>query len=85
MAQTVDVNIKMDSELKREMEEVCSKMGMSLTAAFTIFAEKVADDKKLPFDPFYCRSNMRYLENMAKKIASGQAHFAEHELIEVED
>ena len=81
----VNVILPMDVDLKKSMEEVCSKMGMSLTAAFTIFAEKLSDEKKFPFDPFYCRSNMRYLENMMKKIESGEAHFAEHELIEVED
>lgn len=81
----VNVTLSMDADLKKSMEEVCSTLGMSLTAAFTIFAEKLSSEKKFPFDPFYCKSNMRYLENMMKKIESGEAHFAEHELIEVED
>lgn len=80
----VNVILPMDADLKKSMEEVCSKMGMSLTAAFTIFAEKLSSEKRFPFDPFYCKSNMQYLENMMKKIENGEAHFAEHELIEVE-
>ena len=38
MAQTM-VNFRMDEELKRNMEKACSDMGLTLTAAFTIFAK----------------------------------------------
>lgn len=81
----VNVVLPLDADLKKDMEEVCSRLGMSLTTAFTIFAEEVSREKKFPFDLFYCKRNMNYLENMMKKIESGEAHFAEHELIEVED
>lgn len=50
------------------------------------FAKKVSREKRIPFDvcvdPFYSESNMRYLEKMVHDVQSGQAHFAEHELIE---
>ena len=85
MAQEVNVSFTMDADLKRSMEETCAKLGMSMKTAFTIFAEEVSSEKKLPFDPFYSKSNMRYLEKLINKIESGEAHFAEHELIEVED
>lgn len=81
----VNVILPMNTDLKKSMEEVCSQLGMSLTTAFTLFAENVSSEKRLPFDPFYCKSNMEYLKNMIRKIESGEAHFAEHELIEVED
>lgn len=35
-------------------------------------------------DPFYSESNLRHLENIVKDIKAGKAHFAEHDLIEVE-
>lgn len=41
MARTVNVNFRMDSELKKDMEQVCMDMGLSMTAAFTIFAKTV--------------------------------------------
>ena len=89
MAQAVNVNFRMDAELKKSMEQACSELGMSMTTAFTIFAKKVSREKRIPFDvcvdPFYSESNMRYLEKMVHDVQSGQAHFAEHELIEGEE
>ena len=86
MAQAVNVNFRMNAELKKSMEQACSELGMSMTTAFTIFAKKVSREKRIPFDvcvdPFYSESNMRYLEKMVHDVQSGQAHFAEHELIE---
>ena len=45
--------------------------------------------KSIPFetsvDPFYSESNIRYLENIARDMKDGQAHFAEHDLTEVGD
>lgn len=89
MGQVVNVNFRMDADLKKSMEQTCSELGMSMTTAFTIFAKKVSREKRIPFevsvDPFYSDSNMRYLEKIAHDVASGQAHFAEHELVEAEE
>lgn len=35
MAQVVNVNFRMDAELKKSMEQACSELGMSMTTAFT--------------------------------------------------
>lgn len=88
MAQDVNVNFKLDSDVKKSMEQACSDLGLSMTAAFTIFAKKVGREKRIPFevsvDPFYSDSNMRYLEGIARDIKEGKAHFAQHDLIEVD-
>ena len=86
MAQTVNVNFKLDADVKKSMEKTCSDLGLSMSAAFTIFAKKVAREQRIPFDvsidPFYSESNIRHLENIVNDIKSGKAHFAEHDLIE---
>lgn len=88
MSEMVNVNIKMDSDVKKNMEQVCAELGLSMSAAFTIFARKVGREKRIPFevsiDPFYSDSNMRHLEKIARDIKEGKAHFEEHELIEVD-
>ena len=88
MAQSVNVNFKLDADVKKNMEQVCSELGLSMSAAFTIFAKKVGREKRIPFevsvDPFYSDSNMRYLEGIARDIKEGKAHFAQHDLIEVD-
>ena len=87
MAQTM-VNFRMDEELKKSMEKVCSEMGLSMTTAFTIFAKKVSRERRIPFevsaDPFYSESNMKYLEKVVRDINSGKAKLVEHDLIEVD-
>ena len=81
MAQTM-VNFRMDAELKQRMEETCHKMGLTLTAAFTMFAAKVTQDRRIPFevtaepDPFYSEENLAHLR---RSVAA-----TEHELIEAD-
>ena len=86
MAQTVNVNFRLDEDVKKSMEQACTDMGLSMSAAFTIFAKKVAREKRIPFevsaDPFYSESNMRYLKQKMSEYKSGQLKLSEHELIE---
>ena len=85
MAQTM-VNFRMDEELKKNMEQTCRDMGMSMTTACILFAKKVTKERRIPFevtaDPFYSESNMRYLDSVISDIESGKAVLREHELIE---
>ena len=80
------VNFRMEEELKKDVEKVCSEMGMSMTTAFTIYAKKLQRDRKIPFevsaDPFYSTANIEYLGKVIADIESGKAKLVEHELIE---
>jgi DNA-damage-inducible protein J len=78
------VNFRMDKELKENMEQVCREMGLSMTAAFTIFATKVTKEKRIPFevavDPFYSQENLvRLRKSIAQMEATGGTV---HEVIE---
>lgn len=85
MAQTL-VNIRMDEDLKKNMEQTCQELGMNMTTAITIFAKKMTREKRIPFDvsvdSFYSESNMTYLKKVIEDIESGKAVLVEHELIE---
>lgn len=87
MAQTVNVNFRLDEDVKKSMEQACADMGLSMSAAFTIFAKKVGREKRIPFevsvDPFYSESNMAHLRRGIAALNAGKGE--EHELIEVED
>ena len=50
MAHTVNVNIKMDEDVKKRMERACAEMGLSMSAAFTMFAKKVGREYRIPFE-----------------------------------
>lgn len=74
--------------VKKSMEQVCSELGLSMSAAFTIFAKKVGREKRIPFevsvDSFYSEKNMQRLERIAESIMNGSARLEEHEIIEVD-
>ena len=88
MAQAM-INFRMDEKLKKDMEQACKAMGMSMTTAFTIFATKVSREKRIPFeiavDPFYSEANMTRLRKAIADVESGKTKLTEHELIEVGD
>ena len=86
MAQTVNVNFRLDETDKKRMENVCNDLGLSMSAAFTIFAKKVGREHRIPFevsvDPFYSESNIGYLEEKLAAYKAGKLKLSEHELIE---
>ena len=46
---TTNVNIRMDSELKRQFESFCSEVGLNMSIAFNMFAKKTVRDQRIPF------------------------------------
>ena len=75
MAQTM-VNFRMDEKLKEKMEKTWKDMGLSVTAAYTMFATKVTREQRIPFevtaDPFFSEENMdRLRKNMAQMEKTG--------------
>ncbi len=47
---SININIRMDSDLKKQFEAFCSDMGMSMTTAFNIFAKKSVREYRIPFE-----------------------------------
>lgn len=45
-----NINIRMDTDLKKQFEAFCSDMGMTMTTAFTIFAKKAVREYRIPFE-----------------------------------
>ncbi len=50
MANTINVNIRMDENLKKQVEQLFAEFGMNMTTAFTIFAKTVVRERKIPFE-----------------------------------
>lgn len=49
MAQTA-FTVRMDSEVKKNFDYLCSEFGMSTTTAINIFAKMVIRKRKIPFE-----------------------------------
>ena len=90
MARSVNVNFRMDEELKRNVEDICYRMGMNLTTALTIYCKKIEQERRIPFDvtadpdPLYIESSIRELKRRFDSLKDGTAQLEEHELIEIE-
>jgi len=86
MAQIM-VSFRLDEKTKKEMESACRGMGLSMSAAFKIFAAKVARERRIPFeladDPFYSEENMAELLRRIEEIETGRSTLKPHDLIEV--
>lgn len=71
MAQTL-VNFRIDEETKKEMEELCNELGITISAALNIFIKKMIREKRIPFevsiDPFYSESNIKALEKSIEQL-----------------
>lgn len=75
MAQTL-VNVRMDEEIKKKMEETCKELGITMSTAFNIFARKMCRERRIPFDvsidPFYSENNMKILDESKKQLEDGK-------------
>lgn len=75
MSQTL-VNIRIDEDVKKSMEETCKELGITMSAAFNIFARKMSREKRIPFevsiDPFYSESNIQAINKSIKQLEEGK-------------
>ena len=75
MAQTL-VNVRIDEEVKRSMEETCKELGITMSTAFNIFARKMSREKRIPFevsiDPFYSENNIKAIKESIKQLEEGK-------------
>ncbi|MCL1917394.1 MAG: type II toxin-antitoxin system RelB/DinJ family antitoxin [Peptococcaceae bacterium] len=83
MAETINVTIRLDREVKESAEQLFNDLGMNLSTAFNIFARQALRQGKIPFeiyDPFYSEKNQARL---ARSVADAEAgRITAHELIE---
>lgn len=72
------VSLRFDDEMKKQLDEMCSEMGMNLTTFFMIYAKKALRDRRIPFEvtaplePFYSDFNMEQLRKANKQVEDGQ-------------
>ena len=71
-------SVRMDSDIKEQLDEFCSQVGMNTTVAFNMFARAVLREKRLPFDvttesdPFYSESHLAHLRRGVAALNNGK-------------
>ena len=69
---STSMNIRMDSEVKKQAQELFAQFGMDMATAINIFLRQSIRHQGLPFplelDPFYSESNMARLQAAALRM-----------------
>ena len=73
-----NVNIRVDDTLKREAEDIFSELGLSMTAATTVYYKQVVRYGGIPFDlrvcdPFYTTENQAHLRKSISDYENGKS------------
>ena len=86
MSQTAQVSFRIDKEVKQMAEQALNDMGLTMSAAITVFLKKIGRERRIPFeisaDPFYSESNINHLNKVIDGIEDGTRPITEHHLIE---
>lgn len=82
-----NLNIRVDDTLKQQAELIFSDLGISLSAATTMFLKQVVRYNDIPFElraePFYSAENQNRLLISKERMEKNGGTI--HELIEVDD
>lgn len=86
MAQSINVNIRMDEDLKKQAEQLFADLGMNMTTAINVFVRQSVNYGGIPFeivrkDDFYSDYNQQILKNSISQLEAGKGKA--HELVEV--
>ena len=87
MANTINVTIRLDRDIKEQAESMFNDFGMNFSTAVNVFVRQALRQGKIPFeinDPFYCEKNQTELTRRIADIEAGR-NLSVHDLIEVED
>ena len=57
MSETTNISIRMDKNLKEQLEELYAELGMNITTAFNIFARQSVREGRIPFTVSLNRPN----------------------------
>jgi len=81
------VSFRIDDKIKRDAEQVCDDIGISMSAAITIYLKRLGKERRIPFDlvadPFYSSKDIEVLDRRIADIKAGK-NISEHELIKVQ-
>ncbi len=84
MGQT-NVNIRMDEATKLAFDKFCEEIGLSVSAAFNIFAKTVVREQRIPFElttEIPNSETKRAMENVRKRVGLSKDFHSVSELFE---
>ena len=64
MAETINLNIKVDKQLKETFDSLCDEMGLSMSMALVVFMKTVVRERRIPFE---IRADSQSLDSSERK------------------
>ena len=68
------ISLRIDDEVKKNAEQACEDIGMSMSTAITIYLKKLGRERRIPFevsaDPFYSDENITRLRKSVAQMES---------------
>lgn len=81
------ISLRIEDDVKSKAEKIFDEIGLSTSAAITIFLKAVVRERRIPFelsaDPFYSAENIAELERRIAAAESDKSILKKHDLIEV--
>ncbi|MDR2179875.1 MAG: type II toxin-antitoxin system RelB/DinJ family antitoxin [Synergistaceae bacterium] len=71
---TVTFSIRMDEDIKNELDAFCKAVGMNVSTLFNVCAHAIVNEQRIPFeittasDPFYSETNQRHLRAAIERL-----------------
>ena len=72
------ISLRMDDEMKKELDEMCEAMGMNISTFYMVYTKKALRERKIPFeieapqDPFYSKTNLEHIRESDRQIKEGK-------------
>ncbi len=76
MAQQINVNIRMDKDIKEQADNLYSELGFNLTTAVNAFVRQCLRERAIPFqikagDNYFNEANMKYIKQSLDDLKNG--------------
>ena len=72
------INLRIDDTIKKNTEHAYSDIGLSLSAAITMYLKKLGSEGRIPFeitaDPFCSKQNMERLNQSIQNVKEGKLY-----------
>jgi len=78
MSQQINVNIRMDKDVKEQADNLFNELGFNLTTAVNAFVKQALRERAIPFkiktnnDPYFTETNMKYINQSLEDLKAGR-------------
>lgn len=83
---TETISLRIDKDIRKEMTNVCDELGLSLSAAFNMYAKAVVREKRIPLTldlkEAYNTKTAKSIKNVVKKKNLSKSFNSISELME---